>query len=95
MPSSKKPRKVTPRARATQSSQQRSDDRKKITMRRYRLTRAGGWTLVGLAIVVGVSHWLTHLGVWGFASQGLMDLMAGYPMAGMLGVLGAITLSKN
>jgi hypothetical protein len=33
--------------------------------------------------------------VWGFASQGVMDLVAGYPMAGLLGVTGAIVLSKG
>jgi len=48
-----------------------------------------------LAVVVGVSHLLTHLGVWGFAKQGVMDLVAGYPMAMVLGVTGAIVLSKD
>ncbi|MGH2635130.1 MAG: hypothetical protein ACRDHU_03170 [Actinomycetota bacterium] len=50
--------------------------------------------LVGLAIVVGVSHWLTHLGAWDFASQGIEDLVAGYPMAALLGIGGAIVLSR-
>lgn len=96
VPSSKKPRKsIASRSRGTQSAQRRSAARKKTSLRRYRLTRAAGWALVGLAIVVGTSHWLAHLGLWDFASQGLMDLLAGYPMALVLGVGGAVTLSKS
>ncbi len=67
---------------------------RRISLRRYRFERAAGWTLVGLAIVIGVSHWLTHVGVWGFASQGVMDLVAGYPMAAVLGIAGSIVLSR-
>lgn len=60
----------------------------------YRVRRTLGWALVGLAIVVGVSHWLTHLGAWDFASQGIEDLVTGYPMAALLGIGGAIVLSR-
>jgi hypothetical protein len=44
--------------------------------------------------MVGASHWLAHIQVWRFASQGVMDVVAGYPMAVALGVVGAIVLSK-
>jgi len=50
--------------------------------------------LVGLGVVVGVSHWLTHLAAWDFASQGIEDLVAGYPMALLLGIGGAVVLSR-
>jgi hypothetical protein len=50
--------------------------------------------LVGLGVVVGVSHWLTHLGAWDFASQGIEHLVAGYPMAALLGIGGAVVLSR-
>jgi hypothetical protein len=50
---------------------------------------------VVLGVSVGASHWLTHIQVWGFASQGVMDLIAGYPMSAALGVGGAIVLSKT
>jgi hypothetical protein len=30
----------------------------------------------------------------GFASQGLMDLVAGYPMAGLLAISGTIVLTR-
>jgi hypothetical protein len=49
---------------------------------------------VGLGIAIGVSHWLSHIGFWGFASQGVMDLVAGYPMAGLLAIAGAIVLGR-
>ena len=81
-------------ARETQAAQQRAKERKQITLRAYRFRRVTGWGLVGLGIVVGASHWLSHIGLWGFASQGAMDLVAGYPMAVLLGVAGAIILSR-
>lgn len=83
-----------PQARKTQTEQQRASERKQITLRQYRMRRVLGWSLVGLALVIGVSHWLAHIGAWGFASQGVMDLVAGYPVAAALGVLGAIILTK-
>lgn len=81
-------------ARVTQSAQHRAEERRKISYRRYRLRRIIGWSLVVLGVAVGASHWLTHLQVWDFASQGIEDLFAGYPMGAALGVGGAILLSK-
>jgi fatty acid desaturase len=81
-------------ARETRAAQERASQRKQISLRAYQLRRALGWGLVGLGVLVGVSHWLSHIGLWGFASQGLMDLVAGYPMAALLGVAGAIVLGR-
>lgn len=81
------------RTRKTQAAQ-RSAKMRQISPRAYRVRRAFGWSLVGLAIVVGVSHWLTHLGVWDFAQQGIEDLVAGYPMAALLGIGGVVVLSR-
>ena len=81
-------------ARETQTAQQKAKERKQITLKAYRFRRALGWGLVGLGIVVGVSHWLSHIQVWGFASQGLMDLVAGYPMAAALVIAGSIVLGR-
>ncbi len=47
-----------------------------------------------LAIVVGVTHWMEHLGMFFFASEGIEDLVAGYPLAGVLGIASVIVLSK-
>ncbi len=97
MPKSRKrqARKPSARARATQGAQRAASKSPTLTLGQYRRRRALGWGLVWLAVVVGVSHLLTHLGVWGFAKQGVMDLVAGYPMAVVLGIAGAIVLSKD
>lgn len=82
------------RARETQAAQREAGARRQTTLRRYRFLRAAGWSLVGVAVATGVSHWLSHLQLWSFASQGVMDLVAGYPMALLLGIAGSIVLSK-
>lgn len=93
MPRAKKRKKSRERrARETQVAQQ-SAEKKKITPAQYMRWRALGWGLVALAIMVGVSHWLAHLGVL-YDDNGLWDLTIGYPMAGALGVAGAIVLSR-
>lgn len=95
MPRSRQRTKVrSPQARKTQTEQERASERKQISLKQYRARRLLGWTLVGLGVLVGVSHWLAHLEVWGFASPGIMDLVAGYPVAVALGVLGSIILTK-
>lgn len=79
-------------ARVTQSAQQRAE-KKKVTPEQYMRRSVFGWVLVALAILVGVSHWLAHLGVL-YEDTGLWDLTIGYPMAGLLGVTGAMVLSR-
>ena len=81
------------RARQTQRAQERAASRQ-ASPRADRARRTIGWVLVGLGVVVGVSHWLTHLGAWDFALQGIEDLVAGYPMAVLLGIGGAVVLSR-
>lgn len=81
------------RTRQTQRAQERAASRQ-VSPRADRARRMIGWGLVGLGVVVGVSHWLTHLGAWDFASQGIEDVVAGYPMAVLLGIGGAVVLSR-
>jgi hypothetical protein len=64
-----------------------------MTPEQYARRRILGWTLVVFAVLVGVTHWLAHLGVL-YQDRALWDLMIGYPMAGLLGIGGAIVLSK-
>lgn len=85
---------MSPKARETQAAQQKASQRKQLTVAQYRLRRILGWSLVGLGVVVGVSHWLAHIQVWRFASPGVMDLVAGYPVAVILGIAGSIVLTK-
>ena len=104
MPESKSRRKSKPasrgrskpkerRARETQAAQREAEE-KKTSPEAYRRRRVIGWTLVVVAVVVGVQHWLHHLGLYTLFSPGVDDLVAGYPLAGALGVAGAIVLSK-
>lgn len=96
MPSSKKRRgSQSQQAKQTQASQRTAEQRREITLRQYRFRRVSGWSMVGLAIAIGVSHWLAHIGLWQFASSGVMDLTAGYPLAVLLGIGGSIVLSKS
>ena len=93
MPKSKQ-RKKTALMKAEQAkAQQVRAETKKLTPQQYMRRRFVGWTLVALAVVVGVTHWLAHLGAL-YEDTGLYDLTIGYPMAGLLGVWGAIVLSK-
>jgi hypothetical protein len=92
-PSRSRDRRREAQARETQTAQRKAAKRK-VSLRAYRVQRTLGWSLVVLGIIVGVSHWLAHIQVWGFASRGVMDLVAGYPMAGLLGVSGAVILTR-
>jgi len=56
--------------------------------------RIAGWVLVGLGLLVGGSHVITHLGYFQVLPRvGLQDLLMGYPMAGILVIGGVILLS--
>ncbi|CAN5780828.1 hypothetical protein BH18ACT15_BH18ACT15_02660 [soil metagenome] len=93
MPKPKARRKVSEaQARQTQLEQKQAEE-KRITFGHYRRRRALGWALVGLAVAVLMTHWLRHLGVGSYPS-GLEDLAIGYPTAGLLGMLGAVVLSR-
>lgn len=72
---------------------QQKSEAKKLTPEQYMRRRVFGWTLVALGVVVGVTHWLAHLGVL-YEDKAIWDLTIGYPTAGILGVAGAIVLSK-
>jgi hypothetical protein len=94
MAKSKRRRKESTQARATRAQQQAAGERRQLTLRQYQMRRLAGWTLVWVGAVVGVSHWLAHLGLWRFASDGVMDITAGYPTGVLLVVIGSIVLSK-
>jgi hypothetical protein len=93
MPRPKKRKKSRERrARETQIAQ-RSAEKKRITPELYMRRRALGWGLVALAVVVAITHWLAHVGVL-YEDNGLWDLTIGFPMAGLLGIGGAIVLGR-
>lgn len=93
MPKSKQRNKTTQKKAAETRAQQEAAQAKKLTPAQYTRRRAFGWTLVALGVTVGVTHWLAHLGVL-YEDRALYDLVIGYPMAGLLGIGGAIILSR-
>lgn len=82
------------RARETQLAQQKAASGKKLSSAAFMRRRILGWTLVALGVAVLGSHLVEHLGFFSFASPGVEDLVAGYPMAFVLGIAGVIILSK-
>lgn len=57
--------------------------------RRRRLVRLGQFLMTAGA-VIAVVHWLGHVGVFGGQPSSVVDLLAGYPAAAVVFVLGAI-----
>lgn len=81
------------RARATQAAQRESDKRK-LSPAQYGRRRALGWVLVGLGVAVFVQHLISHAGFFTLVSPGVDDVIAGYPLAGLLGLAGVLLLSR-
>jgi hypothetical protein len=81
------------RARVTQAAQ-READKRKLTPAQYSRRRGLGWVLVGLGVVVFVQHLVSHAGFFTLVSPGVDDVIAGYPLAGLLALAGAIVLSR-
>ena len=79
-------------ARATQTAQKNSEA-KKLTFEQYARRRAAGWALVAIAVAVGASHWLAHIGLL-YRATSLTDLAIGYPTAAVFGIGGAVVLSR-
>ena len=92
-PSKKRDKGRQARVRETQASQQAAE-KKKISPAAYLRRRILGWSSVTLGIIVFVTHWLEHLGFFKIASPGVEDLVAGYPVAAALVVIGVIVLTK-
>jgi hypothetical protein len=82
------------RARETRAAQREAEERK-MTLGAYRRRRVLRWSLVTLGVIVGVQHFLSHLGFFSLISPGVDDIVAGYPLAALLGIAGVIVLSKT
>jgi hypothetical protein len=81
------------RAIETQAAQRKAE-RRKLTPRQYAVRRAIGWTLVGLGVAVFVQHLVSHAGFFTLVSPGVDDVVAGYPLAAVLGIGGVVVLSR-
>ncbi len=82
---SRGPRAVLPEQASTRST-------KRASYRNRRRKRLAGWSLVTAGAVIGVSHWLSHLGFIRIASPGVEDVAIGYPVAVLLMVVGAMLI---
>lgn len=82
------------RAKETQVAQAKAASVKKLTPSAYRRQRILGWSLVGLALFIFVTHLLEHLQIIKVAPQGVEDLLIGFPMAALLGIAAAIILGR-
>lgn len=65
-------------------------------LRRWPPRRIAAWSLFVLALVIGAQHILAHAGVRPLPiSMGWQDLLAGYPMAGFVFIIGAFVLEPR
>lgn len=91
-------RRLRTRRHATNLHQEQAKPRKTAyTPAYYRqlYKRTGGWALIGLGLLLGGSHVITHLGAFSVLPRaGLQDLLMGYPMAGII-VIGGIALLSS
>ncbi len=64
--------------------------------RRHRRLKRLGQVLMLLGALVAITHWLAHLQAFGPTQPpGWMDLAAGYPVGGLLVVIGAVLAGRN
>lgn len=66
--------------------------------RRRHRQKIVGWCLVGLAGVIALQHFLRHVDtvdVMPFLSIGLQDVVAGYPMAGVMLFIAVFLLGQS
>jgi di/tricarboxylate transporter len=77
-------------ARETQAAQARATARRDLQRRTRH--RVEGAVLVSLAIVIAVAHLFEHSGSLVLMSQGLEDLLIGFPTAALLAIIGLVRL---
>jgi hypothetical protein len=84
-----------PRKRSTHAEIEKTPEQLRAAYRRKRRFRVIGWSVMSVRAAVALQHWLAHLGAFGAQPPGWIDLAAGYPMAGLLILAGAITVSQK
>ena len=63
-------------------------------VRRYEWRQRIGWALLGLSVVMFLTHILEHTGDINLFSRKIEDWVIGFPMAGALLLIGAICLGQ-
>lgn len=88
----RQPTKPDPGSYLTAAEQKAAEGRRRY-LRKRRLIRIG-ITLMVVGGLMAVTHWFSHLGAFGGQPPGIVDLIAGYPMAALLFLTGAITAGQ-
>lgn len=92
---------INPRRRRTSLTPQEQERRARQRemnrqLRVWTPRRVLGWCVAGLAVVVGIVHWLAHLGWRPIpTAMPLQDLVVGYPAAGLLFVVGVVLITTK
>lgn len=79
---------------ALTAAERRDAQRLRSYRRKRRLVRLGQ-VLMGLGAAIAIVHWLAHIGALGGQPSNLIDLLAGYPAAGIVFVFGAILAGQR
>ncbi len=83
---------------AEQAAQERARVQKEISrqLRGWTPRSLAGWALIIFAALMAFNHVLMHLGIgWLPMSAGWQDLLVGWPMAGVLALIGALVLGAK
>ncbi len=65
-------------------------------LRRWPPRRIAAWSLFAVAALIAAQHVIAHMGVHPLPfSMGWQDLLVGYPMAGIVLILGAFVLEPR
>ncbi len=86
------------RSNLTAAERLRADRQRQLNrqLRFWTPARLLGWALVAIGVLVGLVHWLAHLGWRPIPlTMGWQDLVLGYPMAGAIIVAAAVFLGRK
>lgn len=83
------------RKRSTHDDAKPTPEQLRKAYLRKRRFRVIGWSVMAVGAVVAVQHWLAHLGAFGAQPPGWIDLAAGYPMAVLLLLIGAVVAGQK
>ncbi|WP_198543114.1 hypothetical protein [Pseudofrankia sp. BMG5.36] len=87
------PRADTPASGLT-AQERKAAERRARYQRKRRIIRTGQ-VLMAVGVVVALVHWLAHLETFGGQPSGLVDLVAGYPAAAVVFLVGAVAAGQR